>query len=348
MDQFVTPNMQSAMLTAILQHNSSNDTVLQSVLRPTPLDSRLEGNVGITEDKRIALVITFVVCVLGIPGNVLVIAVYIRKMTTSIRVYMFALAVADLVVCIYGIVTSTVTFAYIGFEVATYCAFLTLTFSVFLLAFVSVERMLAVRCPNTFNMSLLRAKRALVAITIASVVSAVVLTTARVLQNSILLNGIQGFNIVSSVAVMTVCYSVMIVTLVKRERAAHVTVGVESNPPLPGPSTRSVDRVDVATVSGTVDKTERNNNGKPGTTAIRPNTLTNIYLLFIITLVFLVCWIPRWLSNVGFVIPIYVRRTFYLNSVVNPFIYSVMSRMFRTDVQQVYRRIRNRLSAYHL
>ena len=37
---------------------------------------------------------------LELPGNLLVFAVYVRKMTTSIRVYMFALAVADSLVCV--------------------------------------------------------------------------------------------------------------------------------------------------------------------------------------------------------------------------------------------------------
>ena len=40
---------------------------------------------------------------LSLPGNMFVIAVYIRNMTTSTKVYMFALAVADLTTCIGGL-----------------------------------------------------------------------------------------------------------------------------------------------------------------------------------------------------------------------------------------------------
>ena len=47
-----------------------------------------------------------VICSLGLPGNLLVIAVYILNMKTSTRVYMFALAIADLVVCVCGAVIS--------------------------------------------------------------------------------------------------------------------------------------------------------------------------------------------------------------------------------------------------
>ena len=74
--------------------------VNQSVFRNTPLESRLEGNDAITAETLIALVITSfsVVGVLVISGYVLVV-VYARKMKTSIRVYMFALAVANLALC---------------------------------------------------------------------------------------------------------------------------------------------------------------------------------------------------------------------------------------------------------
>ena len=45
------------------------------------------------------------VCIVGTLGNV-VMTVYVRTMTTSVRVYMFALSVADLITCVSGIVLS--------------------------------------------------------------------------------------------------------------------------------------------------------------------------------------------------------------------------------------------------
>ena len=164
MDHFISPTLQSGMWNHSLQESLLNDTSNETVLRHPILDNSAEGNGFTVQDKLIANVFAFVTCVLGIPGNVLVIAVYVLKMTTSIRVYMFALAVADLVTCIYGIVSTTATFGYIGFEIATHCVFLTVTFSVYLLAFMAIERLLAVMRPGTFSLSLLRAKRALVAI----------------------------------------------------------------------------------------------------------------------------------------------------------------------------------------
>ena len=46
---------------------------------------------------------SFLMCVFGIPGNLVVLAAYAFKMTTSTKVYMFALAVADLDICVTGI-----------------------------------------------------------------------------------------------------------------------------------------------------------------------------------------------------------------------------------------------------
>ena len=233
------------------------------------------------------------------------------------------------------IVSTTATFGYIGFEIATHCVFLTVTFSVYLLAFMAIERLLAVMRPGTFSLSLLRAKRALVAITVAAIVSAVVMTTARVLKNKILLNGVQGTIIVSCVAVMIVCYSLIGITVVKKERAAHTSVGIACS--APGPSTKSADRTRVSTISGPA------NTSKHSAKPIQRTTLKSIYLLFTITLVFLLSWMPRWVTYVGGAMPLYARRMFYLNSAINPFIYVVMSRVFRVDVQHLYRIIRTRL-----
>ena len=332
MDRFITSTFQPDMLNGSLLQNISNNF-------------EAEGDDIIHRNMPIAYVFTLFVCVLGIPGNVLVIAVYIRKMTTSIRMYMFALAVDDLAVCIVLIAVAISPPGYIGFEIAVLFAYLTVTFSVYLLAFVAVERLLAVRHPGTFSLSLSRAKRALVAITVASVACAVVESILRVTGNKMLYEGIQGFNIVSCVTIMIICYTLMGITVVQKERAAHKSVGVVSS--APGPSVMSANKTDVPAVCGTTTTTSSKHTTKPGTTAttaIQPNTLKSMYLLFIITLVFLVSWVPRWMSYVGLEIPALAKRTYLLNSLVNPFIYSAMSRMFRTDVQQFFANIRTRIS----
>ena len=57
--------------------------------------------------------VSFTLSVLGLPGNLFVIAVYMFKMTKSTRVYMFALAVADSVVCISGMVLTFAAFNFV-------------------------------------------------------------------------------------------------------------------------------------------------------------------------------------------------------------------------------------------
>ena len=43
-------------------------------------------------------------CLLGLPGNLLVIAVYMRNMTSSLKIYMFSLAIADSAICVCGVI----------------------------------------------------------------------------------------------------------------------------------------------------------------------------------------------------------------------------------------------------
>ena len=114
-------------------------------------------------------VATIIICALGLPGNVLVFAVYVRKMTTSMRVYMFALAVADLVVCVCQYLAlcdndfvATLAFSYI---IST-----STTFSMFLLVFVSIERLVAVKRPHSFSMDPQRAKKYMIIIVVAATI----------------------------------------------------------------------------------------------------------------------------------------------------------------------------------
>ena len=324
------PQQQPLKKTAI-QNIISNDTA--------------DGNNYIMNDDQISNIAALVVCVPGIPVNCLVIAVYVRKMTTSIRMYMFALAVVDLIVCIYGIVLATDTFDYVLFSFATFFAYMSTLYSMYLLVFVSVERLLAVRHPYKFSVSVQRAKRALVAITIAAGVSAMMISVGRLLLYGWFVKVFQVTAILSSVAVMIVCYTLMAITVVMKERAAHTSIGVASSAPVQGTSTVSRRNNDISELDETADETYRKTEPRVNNaTPIGANTVKNISLLFVITVVFLICWTPFWLSNVTPGLPVYVRRTFYLNSVVNPFIYSIMRRMFRTDVRHFYRQIRSSMS----
>ena len=302
------------------------------------LNSSEEENT--TNNVSIEYVGNFLMCVLGLPGNLLVITVYAWKMTTSTRVYVFALAVDDLIVCICGIVLTTVKLEYISLGIFTYGLYASVMFSVFLLAFVSIERLLAVRRPHTFSLNPLRAKRALVIIAVVAAVNAIVVTMGEVRHNRIL------FQVIPAVLISA---TVMAITMLMNIRTAHRNVGIAKSTPVPGPSTVPT----VAYISNgkaTADVILNKNTSVSGitkTTANQVKTYKGVSVLLIITVVFIVCWVPHWLSDIGLDVRTDGRRTFVLNSVINPFLYSVVSRMFRDDVRQFYRKVCTSLASCH-
>ena len=71
------------------------------------------------------------------------IAVYSWKTSTSTRLYMLALAIADLVVCIIGVVWTIVEFNSTNQAITKWCLHMSLAFSTLVLSFVSIERLMA-------------------------------------------------------------------------------------------------------------------------------------------------------------------------------------------------------------
>ena len=71
------------------------------------------------------------------------IAVYSWKTSTSTRLYMLALAIADLVVCIIGVVWTIVEFNSTNQAITKWCLHMSLAFSAVVLSFVSIERLMA-------------------------------------------------------------------------------------------------------------------------------------------------------------------------------------------------------------
>ena len=344
MDSFNTPSLQNQRLNDSIQHQTSVDFSNNSTLQ---YDNMNSGNFT-TIDEPTPNFVSFLTCVVGIPGNLLVIAVYAWKMTTSTRVYMFALAVADLMVCICGIVLTTLKFDYISLGITMYILHTALTFSALLLAFVSIERLLAVRRPHTFSLSSLRAKRALVGIAVAAVVFTMVEIVASVKRYRLVLLVVPGVVTVTSVVTMIICYSLMAITMLMNVRYSYRNVGVSSSTPAPGPPTVPTVTYLIPNGKARVDVTSSTNNAFsriPKTTAKQANTYKSVSVLFINTVVFLACLLPFWLYSVGLHVQPDVGRMFLLNSVVNPFIYSVVSRMFRDDVQQFYGQMCSSLSS---
>ncbi|KAI0214235.1 hypothetical protein LSAT2_000668, partial [Lamellibrachia satsuma] len=73
-------------------------------------------------------------------------------MTTSTRVYMFALAVADSTICV-GIVLGAALIGSVTAKAILCVINTSIVYSVLLLVFVSVERLIAVRRPYSFTVN---------------------------------------------------------------------------------------------------------------------------------------------------------------------------------------------------
>ena len=395
--------------------NVTNGTVfLQNVLNVTFDSSKSKY----TED---VVIVAFLLCVLGLPGNLLVIAVYVRKMTTSTRVYMFALAVADSSVCVCGIVLSATQKDLVKREAILYVINLSILFSSFLLVFVSIERFVAVRRPHSFNVNAQRAKKALIIIAVTAVVGTSVNTVAKLYRYDQFRRVYNSCVALVCISTMTTLYILMAVTLLVRARSSRNQVAVlhgtsehdscptepgssrvfnntQSRQPNTGPSNvttkmnqiRSVENAlcvvdlgssnvttkvkiitavdDVASPIGmgpsnvftkveetSVIASRRTTIPGAGTSAPlttttktlakQSNTNANVALLFIITIVFVFCWLPSSLDQLAIPIPEVLQRLIVVNSVVNPFIYGVASALFRKDVRQFYRQMRVKLSA---
>ena len=303
------------------------------------------------------------ICGIGLPGNLFVIAVYMFKMTTSTRVYMFALAVADSAVCISGIV---LTFAAPDFVIVL--VFLCIidvsaTFSMFLLVFVSMERLIAVRRPHSFSADPQRAKKAMIIIVAAATLFTIVREVGHGMIYTRFIKVLEMVMLFSSTLIMVTCYTLMAIELLKKVRDSRNQVGVQSvthstvpetsesdvstvaDPGRscnPGPS--NVPTMDHANVQSDATKSKKVSATKK-ITATPTKTFKSVFLIFIVTVVFVVCWLPMWLIRMGVSMSPGVDRIFVLNSVVNPFIYGVVSGMFREDVRQFYRQTHVKLSA---
>ena len=170
-----------------------------------------------------------VMCALGLPGNLLVMAVYVAKMTTSTRVYLFALAVAVTAICVAGIVvTASLTNVFTQMIVILIMS-LAINYSVVLLTFVSVERLLAVRRPHSFTMNPRRAKMALLIIALYVIVFTALQGTLVAFTGRSIFHAISQFCVVfSSTTVMIFCYTLMAYELLKKIRNSRRNVGVHN------------------------------------------------------------------------------------------------------------------------
>ena len=105
---------------------------------------------------------------LGVPGNMLVIVTYVRNMTSSLRVYVLALAIAESAISVCVVIHAyTPTIVFVRYAV-TYVVYVAVTLSMFLLVFVAIERPTATFRPHSINHNPQRAWKALLIITAAA------------------------------------------------------------------------------------------------------------------------------------------------------------------------------------
>ena len=268
---------------------------------------------------------------LALPGNMFVIAVYIRDMTISTKVYMFDLAVADLATCI-GVLALEIypfDFASNSAMFVLFSNYYAVTFSVHLLAFVSIERLLAVYWPHLFNMSAKRAKVALSIILVETFFCAILQIVARVLNNQLLYKIFSINILILCVIIMMVCYTLIAAKLVHDANASRKKVADQSSA--------------LGNVAGT-SSAATNTTGT--TTAKTVKAYKSVPLLFIITVVFIACWLPIWLAYIGVPVPDAVQGMFVIYFVANPYIYSAASPMFRKDARQFCGKMLSKFRTY--
>ena len=188
--------------------NSSNDTL------------RLTKDTPSANADSIAIII-ITLCSLGLPGNLLVIAVYVRTMTSSLRVYMFALAVVDSAICVCAIIlTQTPPRTFVKYA-SLYVFDVAVIFSMLLLVFVAIERLTAILRPHSFNMTPRRGWKALLIIAAGSVAYVAWLKVMRYLRfRTSIRSGFKVGNVIVSVLTITICYTLIAVALFARARSA--------------------------------------------------------------------------------------------------------------------------------
>ena len=297
--------------------------------------------------------LAFVVCTLSLPGNVFVFAVYVGRVTSSTRLYMFALAVVDTAVCVCGIVLTSAPRPFINTHVAIWTAHASAVFSIALLAFVAIERLLAVRRPHKFNTSVKRARLVLAIVAVLAFAGAALMALAQARQVFLLSRVVRVSVTLSSVLVMLVCYTWMAALLLGQAKRSRIRVAVfwSGTAQLRPSSGGSGNRPVIPGVSATTSGVSPSRRAASAVTvchshaASRATAYKNVSLLLIVTVVFVACWLPMWLFYFGASVPVDVQQLFLLTYGINPFIYGVASRMFRNDARLFCQRTRARLTA---
>ncbi|KAI0212106.1 hypothetical protein LSAT2_002997 [Lamellibrachia satsuma] len=147
---------------------------------------------------------------------------------------------------------------------------------------------------------------------------------------------------------MIVCYVAIAVTMLKRMKTARTRVGVQNVTQSAQPGTSSVStNVNAFPMAHKTSQKHQQStvSDVSKVSANQTKTYKSVLVLFTVTVVFIVSWLPTWLSFTGMYVSKTMQRAFLLNSSINPFIYSAVSAMFRNDVRQFYRDVRSKLAS---
>ena len=285
------------------------------------------------------------------------------KMTSSTRVYLFSLAIADTCICVCGLIRVAAVMTYITRMIIMNVLSSGVIFSIFLLTFVSIERLNAVIRPHLFSMEPLRAKKAIIIIALATAVHTAVNDVSVLMHYGQFLRVLQRCVLFTCTSVITACYTLIAVVILQKIKSSRKKIGVIKSTLSNHPGTSD------AAPSGQHDVAPETNHGmsrrssearinvqrttgeSTPATAVNVETATcakhfkGVFLLFIVTIAFIASWMPVWLFTLGLNVAPNVRRIYLINSVVNPFIYGVASSMFRGDVRQFYRQTRAKLAS---
>ncbi|KAI0230019.1 hypothetical protein LSAT2_019569 [Lamellibrachia satsuma] len=304
-----------------------------------------------------ALAVSMLVIVIaGVPGNILVVAVYAKKLTSSVRLYMFALALTDVVICI-----SHATMAAIGparrrhpvyltlFSVFNFCV----EFSLMVLTVTAVERYWSIARPHSFTFSPRRGK---VALLLTALLALATLVAIKLFHSFNLMNTAR-IHMMSHLGLCTlvilVMYSLLARELFLRFRRKKTKLHPSASGNVIARCSHSSNNQSCVATTSTALEPPTGSTLQPSvtsppmkkTTAVSKQTqeAKAALMLFVVTAVFLACWVPVWLRTVGVSIQQDLLRVYVIQSVVNPAIYGCMSSTFRDDVRQLLASCRRRL-----
>ena len=312
-------------------------------------------------------VIFLALLVVGIFANVLVVSVQASRLTTSTRVYTFSLASADAVVCIGSVGAVFVKRWIIIQRLFAFVISLAVIFSLFFLAFVATERCVAVLRPHTFKLNIRRAIIAVTLMMIGSTICAAAIIVAKVLPLDTVLLSMRIAILTSTCAIITCSYFMVAVTLCKRSRDKANRRRPTKGERKCRSSTRVAPEIQLSTVSSQLNRSSCVEEfiksphcvslvstgylSAPGVNELvkskgiaRSKTPGTLLLVFVITAVYFICWLPFWLRSSGVPISAEFDRLVILHPVLNPLVYAFLSPMFRDDVRQSFRQTRIKLT----